>query len=332
MTGMGSGNAKGGVTMSLPAPRSLRGLVGHNLLVTVFVLLLIAAPLFVPNFASLANVTNILQRNSIIGVVSCGMLLMIIVGGFDLSVGAVGAASSVLAAWAMVHVSLSAGVIAALVLGSLVGLANGTAIAKIGMNPFVTTLATQVLVSGILFVATSAQPVFGVPVGITWLAFGRIGPFPVPFLIFSVVALLVWILLQFTSFGRYIYAVGGNKNAARLAGVPVDPTIIGVYCIGGLFAALGGIMLLGQTTIGQPASATDWPLTAIAAVVVGGVPLSGGMGTVSGAVLGVFLLGVIANCLNLLGVSTYWQPAVTGAVIMISVGIDSYQRKRREGR
>jgi ribose transport system permease protein/putative xylitol transport system permease protein len=260
------------------------------------------------------------------------MLLMIVVGGFDLSVGAVGAAASVLAAWVMVQSSLPAGIIAALILGCVVGIANGTAIAKVGMNPFVTTLATQVLVSGMLFVATSAQPVFGVPTAITWLGFGRIGPFPVPFLIFMAVALGTWAILRFTSFGRYIYAVGGNKNAARLAGVPVDAVTIGAYSIGGLLAALGGVMLLGQTTIGQPASAADWPLTAIAAVVVGGVPLSGGVGTVSGAILGVFLLGVIANCLNLLGISPYWQPAVTGAVIMISVGIDSYQRKRREGR
>jgi ribose transport system permease protein/putative xylitol transport system permease protein len=217
-------------------------------------------------------------------------------------------------------------------LGLAVGLINGFCIAKIGINPFVATLGTQVLVTGLLYVATSAQPVYGVPESFTRLGLGRIGPIPIPTLIFAATAIITWSLLRFTKFGHYIYAVGGNKAAARLAGVPVDRVTLITYGIGGLFAAIAGIVLLGETNIGQPASATDWPLSAIAAVVVGGVPLSGGVGNVGGAVLGTLLLGVVANALNLFGISPYWQPAVTGAVILVAVGIDSYQRKHQDQR
>lgn len=306
--------------------------LGNYALLVIFLALIVVFSFTVPHFATVANLSNILQRNSIIGIVACGMLLMIILAGFDLSVGAVGAMSSVVAAALIVHVSIGAGVAAGLLLGLLVGLVNGFCIAKIGINAFVTTLATQVLVTGFLFVGTAAQPVYGVPEAFTVLGLGKIGPLPVPTLIFAGVAVLVWALLRFTSFGHYIYIVGGNRTAARLAGINVDAVTIATYGIGGLLAGVAGIVLLGETTIGQPASATDWPLSAIAAVVVGGVPLSGGVGRVGGAVLGTLLLGIIANALNLLGISPFWQPAVTGAVILVAVGLDSYQRRQRERR
>lgn len=305
---------------------------GNFALLAIFGLLLVLFALTVPHFATVANLSNVLQRNSIIGIVACGMLLMIILAGFDLSVGAVGAMSSVVAAALIVHVSMPVGIAAGLSLGLLVGLFNGLCIAKIGITAFVATLATQVLVTGFLFVGTAAQPVYGVPESFTFLGLGKIGPLPVPTLIFAIVAVLVWALLRFTTFGHYIYIVGGNPKAARLAGINVDRVTIATYGIGGLLAGVAGIVLLGETTIGQPASATDWPLSAIAAVVVGGVPLSGGVGRVGGAVLGTLLLGIIANALNLLGISPFWQPAVTGAVILVAVGIDSYQRRQRERR
>lgn len=299
-------------------------------LLIVFVVLLAAFCAFVPHFATWTNLGNVLQRNSIIGIVACGMLLMIITGGFDLSVGAVGAMSSVVAAALIVQSSIPLAIVVALLLGLTAGFANGFFIAKIGITPFVTTLATQVLITGFLFVGTAAQPVYGVPESFTVLGLGRVGPIPIPTIIFALVALATWALLRFTTLGHYIYIVGGNKTAARLAGINVDRVILATYALGGLFAAIAGIVLLGQTNIGQPASATDWPLTAIAAVVVGGVPLSGGVGNVWSAVLGTLLLGVIANALNLLGISPFWQPAVTGAVILLAVGLDSYQRRQRE--
>jgi ribose transport system permease protein/putative xylitol transport system permease protein len=256
------------------------------------------------------------------------MLLMIVVGGFDLSVGAVGALSSCVAAAVIINLSVPLGSGAGLLAGLLVGLLNGILIAKVGINPFVTTLGTQVLVYGLLYVATDAKPIYGLPSGFTWVGLGRVGPVPVAALIFAAVVAITFVILRLTTFGHHIYAVGGNKDAARLAGINVDRVTIATYGIGGLFAAVAGLVLLGQTNIGQPASASAWPLAAIAAVVVGGVPLTGGIGGVGGAILGTLLLGTVANALNQFSVSPYWQPAITGLVILVAVGLDSYQRKR----
>jgi ribose/xylose/arabinose/galactoside ABC-type transport system permease subunit len=300
------------------------------LLVGIFVALVVALLVTSPAFGRAANIANVLQQNSIIGIVACGMLLMIIVGGFDLSVGAVGAMTSVLAASLIVGVNTPVGVVVALLAGLAVGVVNGVCIGIIGMNPFVATLGTQSAVVGVLFVVTQAQPVYGVPESFTQLGLGRIAGIPIVTLIFLAVVVAVWATLKFTRFGHHVYAVGGNREAARLAGIDVNRVTIGAYAVGGLLAGLAGLLLLGQTGIGQPNSATTWPPTAIAAVVVGGVPLSGGVGRVSSAVLGTLLLGVVANGLNLNGVSPYWQPAVTGFVILVAVGVDSYQRRRRQ--
>jgi len=278
----------------------------------VFVVLVAALMIISPTFRRPENLWNILQQNSIIGVVSCGMLLMMIVGGF-------------------VHGWLPLGVVAALATGLVVGVLNGLLITKARINPFVATLGTQVLIQGMVFIATNATPIYGLPSAITVVGLGHIGPVPVATIIFAAVALMMWGILRFTRFGHYIYAVGGNKEASRLAGVPVDKVIIGAFAIGGLCAAVGGLILVGQTGIGSPAAATTWPLSAIAAVVVGGTPLSGGIGTVLGAVVGTLLLGVVANGLNLFGVSPYWQPAVTGLVILAAVGVDSYHRASADG-
>ncbi|GAB6902648.1 ABC transporter permease [Kineosporia succinea] len=302
------------------------------LLLGIFALLVLILLVSTPAFGNVGNISNVLQQNSIIGIVACGMLLMIILGGFDLSVGAVGAMSSVVAAVLIVHVNTTVGIVVALLAGLGVGLLNGFFIAGLGMSPFVVTLGTQTVVNGALYVATKAKPVYGVPPEFTKLGLGKIGPVPIALLFFVGTVLLVWILLRFSRFGHHIYAVGGNPAAARLAGINVPFVIVVTYGIGALLAALAGIILLGQTGIGQPNSATTWPLSAIAAVVVGGVPLSGGSGKVGWAVLGTLLLGVIANALNLTGVSAYWQPVVSGLVILGAVGIDSYQRKRRAQR
>jgi ribose/xylose/arabinose/galactoside ABC-type transport system permease subunit len=284
-----------------------------------------------PDFRDSRNLWNVLQQNSIIGIVALGMLVMMIAGGFDLSVGATGAASAVVAAWAFVNFSVPFGVAAGLFVGLLIGCTNGVLITKVGINPFVTTLGMQVFVQGLLFVATDAKPIYGLPSEFTFIGLGRIGPVPVAAIIYGVVAVAIWVLLRFSRFGHYVYATGGNKEASRLAGVPVDRVIIGAFTLGGFLAAVAGLVLLGQVNIGQPAMQATWPLAAIAACVVGGTSLFGGVGTVPGVVVGTLLLGVVANALNLFGVSPYWQPAVTGVIILAAVGIDALQRKRKGG-
>jgi ribose/xylose/arabinose/galactoside ABC-type transport system permease subunit len=295
----------------------------------VFAVLVVVLAIASPGFRSPANLVNIVEQQSIIGIVACGMLLMILLGGFDLSVGAVGAASSVLAAWTMGQFGIVPGIFAGLLVGLAVGLGNGALIAFVGINPFVVTLGTQVLVTGIVYVMTNAAPVYGVPDEYTVVGLGRLGPVPVAALIYAVVVIAVAVMLNTTLFGRRVYAVGGNAEASRLAGLKVRRVTVIVYMLGALTASIGGLILLGQTSIGQPASATAWPLSAIAAVAIAGVPLTGGSGGIGNVVVGTLLLGTVSNALNQFGISPYWQPAITGTVIIVAVAIDTIQRRRR---
>ncbi len=305
----------------------LRFLSRHALLV-IFAILVIVLMIVSPTFRTPQNLINIVEQQSIIGIVACGMLLMIMLGGFDLSVGAVGAATSVLAASVMSSAGIVPGVLAALALGAVVGLCNGLLVAKVGINPFVATLGMQTLVTGLVFVFTNAQPVYGIPNEFTWFGLGRIGMIPVAALVFAIVAILVWLMLKYTTFGHQIYAVGGSIEASRLAGIRTTRVTTLVYVLGAITAAIGGLILLGQTSIGQPSAATSWPLSAIAAVAIAGVPLTGGAGRVGPVIIGTLLLGTVANALNQFGISPYWQPAITGAVIIIAVGLDTLQRRR----
>lgn len=280
------------------------------------------------SFRSQANLTNILEQNSMLGIVACGMLLMMISGGFDLSVGAVGASTAVTAAYLSTHGGLALGIVGGLAVGLLIGSINGALVAKAGINAFMTTFAMSSVVTGILYMITNAAPVTGNAGFLTTLALGKVWVLPDAFLVYVGVAVCTWIGLNATKWGHYLYATGGNREASYLSGVPVVATQFVAFALGGLCAALGGMILFGQSTIGQPSAATDWPLTTIAICVIGGVSLSGGEGRVQETIAATLLLGVIANGLDLLNVSAYAQPAVTGAVILIAVAADRFGRRR----
>jgi ribose/xylose/arabinose/galactoside ABC-type transport system permease subunit len=307
------------------AAGSLRryGLLGAFLALSIYLLAVS------PSFRSTTNLLDLLQQNAIIGVVACGMLVMIISGGFDLSVGATGATASVLAAQLSGQTSPVLVILAAIALGATVGCINGLLIARLHINPFVTTLGMASVVSGLLFVATSAAPL---PLGggtstFYAIGLGHIWKIPTDFAVLLGCAGGVWALLRLTRFGHYIYAVGGNEQASLLSGIPVAKIKILAYVLGGSMAAVAGVILLGQTQIGQPSAAADWPLSAIAICVVGGASLNGGSGSIPGTLLGTLLLGVVANGLNQLNVSPYWQPAVTGAVVLAAVGLAGLNRR-----
>lgn len=292
----------------------------------VLVLLLSIAS---PSFRTVSNLTNVLEQNAMLGIVACGMLVMMVSGGFDLSVGAVGATGSVVAAYFSDHGGLALAIVACLVIGIVVGLLNGLLIAKGGINAFMTTFAMASIVTGILFVVTSAAPVNANAGWLTTLALGEVGRVPDAFIAYVVIATLTWLLMTRTKWGHYVYSIGGNREASYLSGVPVVASQVAAFVFGGLCAAMGGLILLGQSNIGQPSSATDWPLTAIAICVIAGVSLSGGEGRVQETVAATLLLGVVADGLNLLNVSAYVQPAVTGGVILIAVAFDKMNRGRR---
>jgi ribose/xylose/arabinose/galactoside ABC-type transport system permease subunit len=275
------------------------------------------------------NLLNILQQASIVGIIAGGMQLMIISGGFDLSVGAVAAAAGVIAAVLSKSMGIPLAIVVGLVAGLVAGLGNGFAIAKVGINPFVATLGSAALVQGILFASTNAKPVFGLPGG--WLRIGltEIAGLSIAAVVFLVVLLVLAGVLRYTTFGQHIYAVGSNREASRRSGIRTDRVLIAVYALGGLLAALAGIVLVSISTIGSPIAGRDYALTAIAAVVIGGTPLRGGVGGIGGALVGTLILAVLLNVLTLYGVSPFWQPAATGAIVLAAVGFESYRRKRR---
>lgn len=286
-----------------------------------------------PTFRTPYNLLNILEQNAIIGIVACGMTVMMIAGGFDLSVGAIGATASVVGA----NIALIGGgdvvaIAAGLGVGLVIGLVNGLLISRVKINAFVTTFAMASIVSGLLFVATTARSAVGSTPLIKAAATAKLGPVPVVFLIFIAFIALVWFILTRTRYGHYVYSVGGNAEASLLSGVPVERVQTLAFGFGGLLAAAGGLLLLGQTDVGQPSAATSWPLEAIAICVVGGVALTGGVGRIVDVLAATLLLGVIGNGLNQVGVSPYWQPAVTGLVILGAVILDQLNRSRRSSR
>jgi len=282
-----------------------------------------------PTFRQTGNLLNIVQQASMVGVVACGMQLMIVSGGFDLSVGVVAAAAGCAAALVSLHSGVAAGLVAGLVTGLVAGLANGVLIARVGINPFVATFGTQAVVTGLLFAATNAAPIAPLPDGWSNLGLFEIGGVSFASLVFIVVIAAVLVLLRLTEFGRHIYAVGSNKEGARRAGIRVSGVLVAVYAIGGLTAAIAGLMLVSISGIGSPSAGTQWALMSIAAVIIGGTPLTGGVGGVSSAVIGILSLTVLTNALNLYGVSAYWQPALTGAAVLGAVGFEAFRRLRK---
>jgi ribose/xylose/arabinose/galactoside ABC-type transport system permease subunit len=296
-------------------------------IVAVFVVLLAVLTVTLPQFRTPGNLTNVLQQNAVIGIIACAMTFAIVSGGFDLSVGAGAALASVVGARIIIEAGIPVGIVGGLVAGLLLGLLNGFLIAYAGVNPFVATLGTATVVRGLIYVTTNATPFFGVPMGFTVVGLGRTGPLPNAFLIFLTVAVLLSVLLHQSRFGHYVYAIGGNVVAAAEMGIAVRRVKLAVYALVGVCAAIGGIILTGQTASGQPQAALNYELTAITAVIVGGASLGGGRGGMAGTILGVFLLGLVSNALNLYGVSAFWQPVATGIILVLAVGIDSYSRR-----
>jgi ribose/xylose/arabinose/galactoside ABC-type transport system permease subunit len=296
-------------------------------IVVVFVALFVILAATLPQFRTAANLRNVLQQNSVIGIIACAMTFAIISGGFDLSVGAGAALASVVGAKVIIEAGIPLGLTGALLAGLALGLLNGWLIAYAGVNPFVATLGTATVVRGLIYVTTNATPFFGVPMGFTVVGLGRTGPLPNATWIFLAVALGLAFMLHQSRFGHYVYAIGGNIVAAAEMGINVRRVKLAVYALVGLSAAIAGIILTGQTASGQPQAALNYELTAITAVIVGGASLGGGRGGMAGTILGVFLLGLVSNALNLYGVSAFWQPVATGTILVVAVGIDSYSRR-----
>jgi ribose/xylose/arabinose/galactoside ABC-type transport system permease subunit len=289
-----------------------------------FVLLASILSITSPPFRTLSNVENILQQISVNGIIAVGMTLVIITAGIDLSVGSVLALSAVVAAsfahadahWLIVPILLG------VLTGTACGTVNGILIAKKRLAPFIVTLGMMTVARGLALVYTSGRPVINLSESYDAIGGGSIGNIPFSAMIFFIVVLLGAFLLHYTRFGRYVYAVGGNELAAKVSGVNTDRVLIGVYALVGALAGMAGIVLSSRVMSGSPATATGYELDAIAAVVIGGTSLSGGVGTIAGTIVGVLIIGVMNNGLDLLNVSSYWQQIVKGLIIVLAVLLD----------
>ncbi|MDB5527126.1 MAG: putative transporter permease protein [Devosia sp.] len=298
-------------------------------MLVMLVLSVLALAIANPSFRNPANLLNIIQQASMVGVIACGMQLMIISGGFDLSVGATAAASGCLAAYVSLQMGIAPGMVAGLAVGLGVGVINGSLIAKVGMNPFVATFGSQAVVTGVLYALTNARPIAPLPREWRELGFFNIGGLTFSSMVFIVVVVGLHLVLRYTRFGQHIYAVGSNKVGTSRAGVKVDRVIIATYAIGGLTAGIAGVMLTSITGVGSPQAGTTWALLSIAAVVIGGTPLTGGVGGISSAVVGIFALTVLNNAMTLYSISAFWQPAFMGLGVLFAVGYEASRQKRK---
>jgi ribose/xylose/arabinose/galactoside ABC-type transport system permease subunit len=304
--------------------RPLRArLAGQAPLLTLILLCAVTA-LMTDRFLSPFNLTNILVQSSIMAVIAMGMTFVIVGGGFDLSVGSTVALSGCVAAMLMSVGGVTLGVLGGVAAGAVVGLANGFVIAVLGVNPFITTLGTMVLVRGVVFIITGGAPIGDEGLPSAFIAFGSQRLFGVHYLVWVPIALLaiVTFIMHSTPYGRRVHATGGGREAAYLSGVPVRRVIASTYIWCGALAGLAGVMLAARLQSGQPTAGEFYELTAIAAVVLGGASLHGGEGTPAKSVIGVFIMVVLGNALNLLNVDSYWQRVAVGAVIIAAAAAD----------
>jgi ribose transport system permease protein len=304
--------------------RSYRSILAGQAPAMTLLVLCVATALMTDRFLSPLNLTNILVQSSIMAVIAMGMTFVIVGGGFDLSVGSTAALAGCVAAMAMVKGGLVAGVLAGIAAGALVGLANGLVIAWLGVNPFITTLGTMVLVRGLVFLITGGAPVGDEGLPAAFVAFGTGRLLGIHYLVWVPAVLLVvlsW-LLHMTPFGRRVFATGGGREAAYLSGIAVNRVIAATYVWCGALAGVAGVMLAARLQSGQPTAGEFYELTAIAAVVLGGAALQGGEGTLYKSVIGVFIMVVLGNSLNLLNVDSYWQRVAVGAVIIAAAAAD----------
>jgi len=299
--------------------------------VIILLLICLVFALGSSDFLTTSNLLNVALQTSIIAIVAIGMTFTILTAGIDLSVGSVMALAGAVAAGLAVRQDLDTftAIGLALLLGMVIGAINGLMIVKGGIPPFVATLAMLAMARGLTLVYTDGRPIAGLDESFIFLGTGQVLGIPMPVIIMAVIAIIAHIVTRYTRFGLHVYATGGNEEPTRLAGVSTDRVKLAVYIISGLTAAIGGILLTARLWSAQPNAAVGWELDAIAAPVLGGTSLFGGVGSIGGTLVGAFIIGVLSNGLNLMGVPSYYQQVIKGVVFILAVSLDILSKRRR---
>lgn len=298
-----------------------------NLILSLIVLCIILT-ILTPVFLTRVNLMNVLRQASLIAICGIGMVMIILLGEIDLSVGSTQAIIGILAVTVLNNTgSIFLAIIVSLAGGAFIGLVNGLLVTQGKINSLIATLGTMAIIRGAAMVSTQAVSIQAKVEGFTTLGTGYWGPFPIPVVITFVLFLVFYYVLNHTAFGRYVYAVGGNASAANLSGLPVNKIKVIVYIIGGVLTALAAVVLASRLNSGQPNAGLGFELQVIAAVILGGISLTGGRGTILGAIVGILLLSVLQNGLILLNVSSFYHDIARGIVIILAVYVDE-RRKR----
>jgi ribose transport system permease protein len=307
--------------LNLEWVRSAGVLAGVALLFVVFSAL-------TPSFYDPSNLLDILLQSSINAMIAVGMTLVVMARGIDLSVGSVVGLTSMITA-SLTPQNLVLGILAGMVLGVVCGLINGVLIAKLKLPDFIVTLGMLSIYRGAALIYTDGKPIYGIDPTFRAIFAGELAGIPTPVILALGIALLAFLLVRYTALGEQVIAVGGNEEAACLAGINIDRVKICVYAISGLLASLAGLVLIGRIGAAEPIGGTGFELQAIGAAVIGGASLFGGEGNPLGSLIGALTLGAMQNGLTLLNVPSFWQLVATGVVVILAVFVDQVTRKRR---
>ncbi|GAA0069053.1 ribose ABC transporter permease [Clostridium sardiniense] len=293
------------------------------------VLLCIIITFVTPSFLTVANITNVFTQVSVNAIIAVGMTFVILTGGIDLSVGSTLAISGALGASIIKSTgNMVLAIIVAAVVGIAIGLVNGILIAKGKLQAFIVTLATMTIFRGATLVFTNGTPISKLPESFLKIGNAKLGFIPVPVIITIVIAAISIYILSQTRFGRYLYALGGNEESAKLSGINTDKIKVLTYVVSGFVSAIAGVIITSRIGSASPNAGVGFELDAIAAVVIGGTSLAGGEGKISGTIIGALIIGVLNNGLNLMNVSPFYQSIVKGLVILIAVLLDKKSRKK----
>ena len=295
---------------------------------SVLILLGVVFAAFNRNFLSVNNLITVLQQSSHIAILAYAETLVIITGGIDLSLGSILAVAGVVAGKMMLAgISVPGATLCGILVGGFCGLINGVLVAKMKLVPFIATLGMQNIARGMAYVVTNSLPVSGLPESFYVIGGGKIGKIPVPVVLMLVLALLFAFLMNRCTFGRRVYAIGSNREAARLSGIKASRVQMAVFAIGGLLAGLVGIILASRVVSAQPNAGLSYESDGIAAAIIGGTSPSGGSGTILGTVIGALTISVLKNGLNILQVNAFWQQVAIGIVIIVAVFIDRLRKR-----
>ena len=311
-------------------------------IILVLIFLIVVISIIEPKFLSSTNVFNVMTQSSIFGIMALGMTLVIISKGIDISVGSLLAVSGVVAAslaqvgtattlyYPGIHdMPLIVPIIAALAIGSFLGAINGGLVAFTGIPAFIATLGMMTIARGLALIYTGGKPVSQFTDSLMFIG-SKVSFLPVPVVVYLIMIAITWVLLGYTSFGKNVYAIGGNIKAAEISGVNVKKNLVLIYGYAGLCAAVAALVFAGRVGSVHPGAATGYELTAIAATTIGGTSHYGGIGTIWGAVVGALVLGVLRNGMTLVGIDAYWQQIVEGCIIIVAVVVDMRKNARKK--